>query len=122
MDIAESAVRRVVGVVLKLPQDRIDRAAPLGSLGLDSLMSIELRNRLQRELGMKLSATVAWNHPSVRELAAYALTVLAGTASSEPAVVASHAAGESSVEVLASGVSELSDEQALAALMCGGGR
>ena len=40
------------------------------------LRSIELRNRLERVLGMKLSATVAWNYPTVRELAGYVLSRL----------------------------------------------
>ena len=73
LDLAEAAVRRIVGRVLKLPEDRIDGSTPFGSLGLDSLMSVELRNLLQREMGTNLSATVAWNYPSVRELAGYLL-------------------------------------------------
>ena len=119
-DIAEAAVRRVVGRVLKLPEARIDASAPLGSLGLDSLMSIELRNGLEREMGMKLSATVAWNYPSVRELAAHVLSLCAleGVSAASVAPHVEH----SDIGQLSSDVDELSDDEALAELMGGTAR
>ena len=40
-------------------------------LGMDSLMSLDLRNRLQRELDRPLPSTVAFEYPAVRELADY---------------------------------------------------
>ncbi|KYF87889.1 hypothetical protein BE20_24600 [Sorangium cellulosum] len=42
--------------------------------GLDSLMALEIRNRLQRELGERLSATLAFDHPTVERLVAHLLT------------------------------------------------
>jgi hypothetical protein len=44
---------------------------PLRALGLDSLTGLELRNRLEADLGMKLPATMVWNHPSVTALVPY---------------------------------------------------
>jgi NADP-dependent 3-hydroxy acid dehydrogenase YdfG/acyl carrier protein len=58
-----------VGVVLHLDATRIDRMVPLQSLGMDSLMSLELRNRLEASLGIKLSATVLFTYSSVSALA-----------------------------------------------------
>ncbi|MEU9576120.1 type I polyketide synthase [Streptomyces chilikensis] len=70
---------RVVGhlaAVLRLGTDRIDADTSLVSLGLDSLMAIVLRNRLQRELGLDIPTTVMWTHPTASALTRYLLTRL----------------------------------------------
>jgi acyl transferase domain-containing protein/acyl carrier protein len=51
--------------VLGLDRSRIDIGVPLKNLGLDSLMALELRHRLEVGLGIPLSATLVWNHPTV---------------------------------------------------------
>ena len=38
---------------------------------MDSLMAVELRNRLQTSLGVMLSSTMAFEHPTVGDLAAF---------------------------------------------------
>ncbi len=118
LDVAEAAVRRIVGRVLKLPQGGIDGATPFGSLGMDSLMSVELRNLLERELGSKLSATVAWNYPTVQELAAYLVTRVVGT-EAVPAEAAAPVGADPRLDALATKVDQLSEDEALAALMGG---
>ncbi len=45
---------------------RIDARKTLGSMGLSSLMAMELRNRLEPHWQRPLSATLAWNHPDRR--------------------------------------------------------
>ncbi|HET7505758.1 MAG TPA: beta-ketoacyl reductase, partial [Kofleriaceae bacterium] len=57
--------------VLGLPPARVALREPLGNLGFDSLMTLELRNRIEVSLGLKLSATVVWNYPTVTALAEY---------------------------------------------------
>jgi aryl carrier-like protein len=42
--------------------------APLSDAGLDSLLAVELRNVLGKSLGMNLSATLLFDHPSVEAL------------------------------------------------------
>ncbi len=42
---------------------RIDPGASLVSLGLDSLLTIELRNRLQRTLRCDIPRTALWTNP-----------------------------------------------------------
>jgi acyl transferase domain-containing protein/NADPH:quinone reductase-like Zn-dependent oxidoreductase/acyl carrier protein len=64
-------LRKQVAMVLRLDLERVPVDKPLRSLGLDSLMALELRNRLERILHQKLSATLVWNYPTVSALAAY---------------------------------------------------
>jgi acyl carrier protein len=67
----EALVREAVGLVLKLAPSRIDARKTLGSMGLSSLLAMELRNRLEAALDRPLSATLAWNHPTVDALVSY---------------------------------------------------
>lgn len=61
-------VRRSAGSVLQLAPETIDPDMALGALGLNSLMAIELRAALERNLGRRLPATIAWNYPTVTAL------------------------------------------------------
>jgi NADPH:quinone reductase-like Zn-dependent oxidoreductase/acyl carrier protein/NADP-dependent 3-hydroxy acid dehydrogenase YdfG len=55
--------------LLELPAGyRIDGQAAFSELGMDSLMVVELRGRLQRDLDVSLGSTVAFNHPTVERL------------------------------------------------------
>jgi NAD(P)-dependent dehydrogenase (short-subunit alcohol dehydrogenase family)/acyl carrier protein len=71
-----SFLRREIGRVLRQAPDRIGSHAPFGSLGLDSLMALEVRNRLERELGRSLPVSVVWNYPTVAELAVFVAGLL----------------------------------------------
>jgi acyl transferase domain-containing protein/surfactin synthase thioesterase subunit/acyl carrier protein len=57
--------------------DPIPAARPLRELGLDSLMSVTLVNRLEAALGIRISAAKLIRGPSVRELADDLLPLLA---------------------------------------------
>jgi phthiocerol/phenolphthiocerol synthesis type-I polyketide synthase C len=49
--------------------DPLDHNAAMESLGLDSLMALELRNRLEATLGITLPVALVWAHPSIATLA-----------------------------------------------------
>uniref|UniRef100_UPI00301D4A16 beta-ketoacyl reductase n=2 Tax=Hydrogenophaga TaxID=47420 RepID=UPI00301D4A16 len=109
----ELTVREVVGRVLKLNPARIDPRKPLGSLGLTSLMALELRNRLEPLHGQPLSATLAWNYPTIEALTGF----LAGAHATAPvpsaAPVAAPDAGPApDIATVLDGVNQLSDEDA----------
>jgi acyl transferase domain-containing protein/acyl carrier protein len=67
----EALVADSVCRVLKVAPARLDRRRALGDMGLSSLLAMELRNRLEAALGRPLSATIAWNYPTVAALANY---------------------------------------------------
>ena len=56
--------------------NKIDLESGFTELGLDSLGSVELRNKLQTDYDVKLSASVTFNYPTIKELAERLLSIL----------------------------------------------
>ena len=59
--------------VLRLPGDRIARERPLTDVGLDSVMGLELRNRLALALNLTLSPTILWTYSTLESLSRHLL-------------------------------------------------
>lgn len=62
-------VRTTVADVLRMPTDKVHLGRPLTAMGMDSLMALELSNRLEADLQLALSATLIWNYPTVEAVA-----------------------------------------------------
>ncbi|MBM7846683.1 type I polyketide synthase [Herpetosiphon giganteus] len=77
-------IREQVAHVLRLAVERIDVQAPLQNLGLDSLMGLELRNRLELNLAMQFSATLIWSYPTIALLAQHLVGRLAPNETPQP--------------------------------------
>ncbi|MET8981427.1 type I polyketide synthase [Streptomyces sp. NPDC004539] len=60
----------------------VDR--PFTDLGFDSLMAVELRNRLTADLGVRLPGTVVFDHPSPAALIRHATERLTATTDPQP--------------------------------------
>lgn len=56
--------------VLRLGSTTLDPQTPLKALGFDSLLSMELRGRLESDLGVELAGNFVWEHPTLSALAA----------------------------------------------------
>lgn len=69
----QAQVLEHIAAVLRVGTDRFDADTSLVTLGLDSLMAIALRNRLQRELALEIPTTVMWTHPTATALTGYLL-------------------------------------------------
>lgn len=69
LGVVETHLLEHLGKILRLEPTRIDKNAPFASLGMDSLMSLELRNRLETSLGLKLSAALLFTYSTTATLA-----------------------------------------------------
>nr|WP_281281024.1 type I polyketide synthase [Actinocorallia herbida] len=84
-------LREEAAAVLGTTADRIEPDRPFQEVGLDSLASVELRNRLGALSGLRLSATVTFDHPDARALAGHLLTLLGDAPADGPAPAAADA-------------------------------
>ncbi len=69
----------VMAVLRRDPNDPPQRHVRFADLGMDSLMAVQLRNRLSRGLAMTkpLAASVMFDHPTIDAISAYLLNVMA---------------------------------------------
>jgi NADPH:quinone reductase-like Zn-dependent oxidoreductase len=108
--ILEGWLQETLGRVLKLAARKIDPDRPMGTMGLDSLMGIEFVRRLSSALEIPVPATVVFNYPTIRLLARQLLQRL-NLQEAEASPVSA------SVNVGGAELPEISEEEALQALM-----
>jgi acyl carrier protein len=100
-------------VVLKTSASRIDVHRPLGALGFDSLMGLELVRRLSASTGLKLPATAVFNYPTATALALEVARRMGVGAVAEPGP----ARESPSIPASMGAITDLSDEEAILALI-----
>ncbi|NGO73301.1 type I polyketide synthase, partial [Streptomyces boncukensis] len=76
MDLVRSETSLILG---REAQDGIDPAASFKDLGFDSATAIELRNRLAAATGLRLPATLLFDHPSPEQLVDRLRAEMSGT-------------------------------------------
>jgi hypothetical protein len=105
-----------IGTVLGMGARPPDRRQGLFDMGMDSLIAVELKNRIQAALRRGLPATIAFDYPSIDALSSYLHGELFG---GDPAPAAAGGPvsleGETLGDVLAE-VDHISDADALRAL------
>ncbi|MET9804882.1 type I polyketide synthase, partial [Streptomyces sp. NPDC006368] len=74
----------VAGVLGHTDPHRLDPRRAFNEIGFDSLAGVELRNRLNAATGLRLSATVVFDHPSPEAVAAHLLSRLTTTTAAAP--------------------------------------
>lgn len=79
-------VREMVAATLNTPLDEtVPTELGLFEMGMDSLMAMELKRRLEAGVGRALPATLTFNHPNVAALTRFLLNLLVAKAASRPA-------------------------------------
>ncbi|WP_434600617.1 thioester reductase domain-containing protein [Streptomyces sp. A5-4] len=91
--VLEAVLEEIAGSLGHAGTRGIPPTQPLPQLGLDSLTSVELRNRLGERTGLRLPATLVFDHPTPTALAAYLLGEMGdGSGPGSPAEAVDHAA------------------------------
>jgi acyl transferase domain-containing protein/acyl carrier protein len=109
LEFVERQAAHVLGLA---PGKVVDAKRPLRELGLDSLMSVELRNALAASLNIPLNATVLFDYPTVELLARYLAKDLL-----ECEIETGERADDTPASAAVAAVRRLSDEEAEASLL-----
>ncbi|MCA9641891.1 MAG: type I polyketide synthase, partial [Myxococcales bacterium] len=80
--------------------EALDKESTLRDLGFDSMLSVELRNRLEVELGLSLPATLLFDYPTLAQLEAH---LIERSSEGESAVAAAGVGARETFGVSASG-------------------
>lgn len=88
-DSIEQKLKELVGGVVKKAADKINIKTPFKSLGIDSLMSIQLKNKLEGTFEIPISVTSFWTYSNIRDYTKFLIEELAleGESESTPEVV-----------------------------------
>jgi len=77
VDLVREFVQKTAVGLLGFPAGhRLDPSQPLNELGLDSLMSLELRDAIATGVGQSLPATLLFNYPAVEDITQYLAKLL----------------------------------------------
>ncbi len=115
LDRIQNHLREQLGKVLRIDPARIDTQTPFASLGMDSLMSLELRNRLEASLGIKLSAALLFTYATTGALATFIIDKLGFGIVPPDRTVPLQPADSPQESVEATAISEQDDDDLLAA-------
>jgi acyl carrier protein len=91
------------------PSRAVDPRTPLGELGLDSLLAVELRNTLGTALGRSQPATLLFDYPTIDALTDYLLNDVLELGAETP--VAEGAPAAERTGDLVGSIEDLSDDE-----------
>jgi acyl transferase domain-containing protein/NADPH:quinone reductase-like Zn-dependent oxidoreductase/acyl carrier protein len=101
--LAELVRSRAAEVLGQPSAEAVGADRPFSDLGFDSLMAVELRNRLGAESGLRLPATLLFDYPTPRAVAEFLWSQLTETTEVAAPVVAAVAATDEPVAIVGMG-------------------
>ena len=113
----EAHVREQIAQVMRLEPDQLTPTTPLGSLGLDSLMGLEIRNRLEASLGLTISATLIWTYPTLAALTGHLAEKLGLPFEEQAAPAIAEPSAQDELRRTAERIAELSEAEMEALLL-----
>ncbi len=72
----QQGVRAILAGELRLSEDQVEVDRPFAEMGLNSVMAISIRRQLEQFVGLELSATMLFNHPTIESFSGYLATRL----------------------------------------------
>ncbi|MDC3955567.1 type I polyketide synthase [Polyangium jinanense] len=109
-------LRSELSSVLRVDASAVDPAAPMQSMGVDSLTSLELRNRIEAGLEVRLSATIFFTYPTALALAEHLLGAALGPAEVAPAGAGASAPSDEPAHVERASIGRLTEQETEAAI------
>ncbi|HWX44827.1 MAG TPA: beta-ketoacyl synthase N-terminal-like domain-containing protein, partial [Solirubrobacteraceae bacterium] len=98
--VLELVAEQVAGVLGHSSAGAIDVTRDFKELGLDSLGAVELRNRLSQATGLKLPATLGFDHPTPAAVAAYLCSKVSGAERRSPVASRSPARADDPIVIV----------------------
>jgi acyl transferase domain-containing protein/NAD(P)-dependent dehydrogenase (short-subunit alcohol dehydrogenase family) len=78
LHLVEEFLREQVATIIRVESSSVDLDSPLQSFGVDSLTSLELKNRVSAAFELELSSTMMWTYPTIRAMAEFLLSSIGG--------------------------------------------
>jgi phthiocerol/phenolphthiocerol synthesis type-I polyketide synthase A len=67
----QDGLRSILATELRLPESDVHTDRPFAEMGLNSVMAMSIRREVERLVGLELSATMLFNHPTIASFARY---------------------------------------------------
>jgi myxalamid-type polyketide synthase MxaE and MxaD len=116
-DLVRRGIREQLALVLRTDASRIDMDRPLGTVGLDSLMTVEFAKRVASVFALRLSATAVFSFPTLNALEREVTAQLDAAWAVESPRPSSAPPPPSAQDRPEESVADMSEEDAILALM-----
>ena len=67
----QDGLRTILATELRLPESDVHTDRPFAEMGLNSVMAMSIRREIEQLVGLELSATMLFNHPTIATFATY---------------------------------------------------